>query len=125
MSPPLAQITASRADHAHAVVGISRLASTMGVSQRALRYYESRGLIRSQRTRTGARVFTPHQCEIASTVVLLRKLDVAITDIQPIIDGARSEADRTRDLRRSLERKAAYLACRLDEVRAALATSAV
>ena len=71
----------------------------------------------------GARVFTPKQCEIASTIVLLRKLDVAICDIQPIIDAERSEAERMEDLRMSLERKAADLSLRLAEVRAALAWS--
>lgn len=106
---------------AAAVVGIARLAQTTGVTLRALRHYESLGLIRSQRTRAGARVFTPRQCEIASTIALLRKLDVAISDIQPIIDAERTEAERRSDLRRSLERKAADLSLRLDEVRAALA----
>lgn len=106
-----------------AVVGIARLAQTTGVTLRALRHYESLGLIRSQRTRAGARIFTPSQCEIASTIVLLRKLDVAICDIQPIIDAERTEAERMDDLRRSLERKAAELSARLDDVRAALAAS--
>lgn len=109
--------------NASAVVGIARLAQTTGVTLRALRHYESLGLIRSQRTRAGARVFTPKQCEIASTIVLLRKLDVAICDIQPIIDADRTEVERMGDLRRSLERKAADLSARLDEVRAALAAS--
>jgi DNA-binding transcriptional MerR regulator len=108
---------------ASAVVGIARLAQTTGVTLRALRHYESLGLIRSQRTRAGARVFTPRQCEIASTIALLRKLDVAICDIQPIIDAERPEAERMSDLRRSLERKAVDLSRRLDEVRAALAVS--
>lgn len=112
-----------RETKASAVVGIARLAQTTGVTLRALRHYESLGLIRSQRTRGGARVFTPSQCEIASTIVLLRKLDVAICDIQPIIDTDRTEAERMNDLRRSLERKAADLSFRLDEVRAALAAS--
>ena len=110
-----------RDTNAAAVVGIARLAQTTGVTLRALRHYESLGLIRSQRTRAGARVFTPRQCEIASTIALLRKLDVAISDIQPIIDAERTEAERRNDLRRSLERKAADLSLRLDEVRAALA----
>ncbi|CAN5199450.1 hypothetical protein BH10PSE1_BH10PSE1_10590 [soil metagenome] len=108
---------------ASAVVGIARLAQATGVTARALRHYESLGLIRSQRTRTGARVFTPHQCEVASTIALLRKLDVAIPDILPIVDSGRSEQDRLNDLRASLERKAADLALRLCEVRAALAAS--
>lgn len=112
-----------RDTNASAVVGIARLAQATGVTLRALRHYESLGLIRSQRTRAGARVFTPSQCEIASTIVLLRKLDVAICDIQPIIDAERSAAERMKDLRRSLERKAADLSLRLDEIRAALDAS--
>ncbi|CAN5298628.1 hypothetical protein BH09PSE1_BH09PSE1_03610 [soil metagenome] len=109
---------------ASAVVGIARLARATGVTPRALRHYESLGLLRSQRTRTGARVFTPHQCEVASTIALLRKLDVALPDILPIVDGARPEQDRLNDLRASLERKAEDLALRLGEVRAAIAASA-
>lgn len=107
---------------ASAVVGIGRLAQTTGATPRALRHYEALGLIRSQRTRAGARVFTPSQCEIASTIVLLRKLDVAICDILPIIDANRSEAERRRDLRRSLEHKAADLSRRLEAVKTALST---
>lgn len=108
-----------------AVTGIAGLAQATGVSLRALRYYEARGLIRSQRTRSGARTFTPQQVEIASTVVLLRKLDVAILEIQPLIDSGRSDAERARDLRRSLERKAEDLALRLNQVRLALAATSM
>lgn len=110
-----------RDQEALALTGIGHLAETTGVTARALRYYEARGLIRSLRTPSGARVFTPHQVEIAATVILLRRLDVAIPDILPLIDGARSDAERARDLRLSLERKAEDLASRLDQVRAALA----
>jgi DNA-binding transcriptional MerR regulator len=106
-----------------AVTGIAGLAQATGVSLRALRYYEACGLIRSQRTRSGARVFTPEQVEIASTVVLLRKLDVGIPEIQPLIDSGRSDAERARDPRRSLERKAEDLTLRLIQVRKALAAT--
>lgn len=116
--------SAHRDAPASAVVGIARLAQATGVTPRALRHYESLGLIRSQRTRTGARVFTPHQCEVALTIALLRKLDVALPDIQPIVDGERPERERLDDLRRSLECKATDLSRRLDEVRAALAAAA-
>ena len=116
-------VSPRRDTNTSAVIGISRLARTTGVTLRALRHYESLGLIRSQRTRAGARVFTPKQCEIASTVVLLRKLDVPICEIQPIIDADKTEVERVCALRRSLERKAADLSARLEEVRAALATS--
>ena len=116
-------VSPRRDTNTSAVVGIARLAKTTGVTLRALRHYESLGLIRSQRTRAGARVFTPKECQIASTVVLLRKLDVPICDIQPIIDAGRTEVERMCALRRSLERKAADLSARLEEVQAALAAS--
>lgn len=102
---------------AAAVTGIGDLARSSGVTPRALRHYEDKGLIRSHRTRQGGRVFTPHQCEVARLVILLRGLDVAIVDIRRLVDASRSEGDRLGDLRRALETRAEDLARRLHDVR--------
>ncbi len=103
-----------------AVTGIGDLARSSGVTPRALRHYEDKGLIRSHRTRQSARVFTPHQCEIARLVIHLRGLDVSIVDIKRLIDGSRSESDRRNDLRHALEARAADLERRLGDVRGIL-----
>lgn len=108
-----------------AVVGIARLARTTGASLRALRYYEEIGLLRPFRTANRARLFTGHQCEIAAMIVLLRRLDVSIVEIRAVIDQASSDTDRACRLRQTLERKAAALSERLQEVRIALAATDV
>jgi len=108
-----------------AVVGIARLARTTGASLRALRYYEEIGLLRPFRTANRARLFTGHQCEIAAMIVLLRRLDVSIVEIRAVIDQASSDTDRAGRLRQTLERKAAALSERLQEVRIALAATDV
>lgn len=107
-----------------AVVGIARLSEMTGASLRALRYYEEIGLLRPFRTASRARLFTGHQCEIAAMIVLLRRLDVSVTEIRAVIDQASSDTDRAGRLRQTLERKAAELSDRLQRVRIALAGTA-
>jgi DNA-binding transcriptional MerR regulator len=119
------EVDRSRSPSVRSVIGIARLAEATGVSPRTLRYYEARGLIRSERTRSGARTFTPEQAGIASTVVLLRRMDMTLVDIEPLIDAARPDAERARDLRLSLERRAADLASRLREVEIVLAATPI
>ena len=105
---------------AAAVTGIRRLSELTGVTPRALRYYEAQGLLRPHRTAAGARIFTAHQCDLASMIVLLRKLDVPVATIARLLKGPGSEADRLSDLRRAVEDKMVELARRLNEVRRTL-----
>jgi len=105
-----------KAGAAIAVTGIGDLARSCGVTARALRYYESEGLISSRRTRQGERLFTPRQCEIAHLIVRLRNLNVAIVDIRDFINEGVPEPTRVMTMRRQLECQAADLSFRLSAI---------
>ena len=104
-------------------MGIARLAELTGVTPKALRHYEARGILSPIRSRSGARLFTPHQCDIAVAVVLLRKLGVGLDEIQPIVSDETTRTDTLAALGRLLDQKITETERRLDEVRAARATA--
>lgn len=102
-----------------ATMGIARLAELTGVTPKALRHYEARGILSPIRSRSGARLFTPHQCDVAVAVVLLRKLGVGLDEIEPIVADAAAATYALHGLKRLLDRKIEDVAHRLEEVRAA------
>jgi len=112
-------------DGVAAVIGIRRPAEMTGVTARALRYYEARGLVRQLRRRGGARVFTPAQCTRISLIVWLRRLDVPIVVIEELVHGAHTEAGRAADLREALATRADALQLTVDEASTVLARTGV
>ena len=69
---------------------IGELATTAGVSVRALRYYEEQGLLRAERTTSGQRVYPPAALD---RVQLIQQLYAAgltsrtILDLLPCVDA--------------------------------------
>ena len=108
-----------------AVIPISGLARLTGVTPRALRYYEDKGLIRPIRGRRGERHYPPREVEAARTVVLLRSLGIAIPQVARLIEPGRSSADVRRDLRQVLSGRAGELKASYDRVQAVLADLAL
>ncbi len=104
-----------------AVIGIARLREATGASLRALRHYESAGLLSPLRTASGVRLFTPAQARTAATIVLLRRLDVPVRKIADIVDPARSPDNRARAFKLALETVSAKLTRRLEDLRTAFA----
>ncbi len=104
-----------------AMIGIAHLRAMTGASLRALRHYESAGLLHPLRTATGARLFTPAQARTAATIVLLRRLDVPVRKIGEILDPARSPDSRARAFKLALEAVSAKLTRRIEDLRTAFA----
>jgi DNA-binding transcriptional MerR regulator len=104
-----------------AVIGIARLRDMTGASLRALRHYESVGLLSPLRTANGGRLFTPAQADMAAMIVLLRRLDVPVRKIRDILDPERSPDSRARAFKLALEAVSAKLTRRLDDLRDAIA----
>jgi len=102
-----------------ATMGIARLAELTGVTPKALRHYEARGILSPIRSRSGARLFTPHQCDVAVAVVLLRRLGVGLDEIEPIVADAAGATYALEGLKGLLDRKIEEVAQRLEDVRAA------
>jgi len=107
-----------------AATGIAQLCALTGVTPKTLRYYEEKGVLRSFRSRSGARFFTPDQCEVAFAVILLRRLGVAIADIARVVDRHPVADARNMALQDMLEMRTSELERRLREVRQNLETSA-
>lgn len=57
-----------------------------GLSARALRFYEARGLVAPLRTATGRRLFTPSDLERLHHVVALKKAGLSLGDIKRLFD---------------------------------------
>lgn len=100
-------------------LAITRLANMIDATPRALRHYEDLGLLKPVRTRSGRRLYPHHQCETARVIVLLRRFDIPVEDIRPLLQNA-DEVDRARRLRDLLERAGRDLAARLEDIRSVL-----
>jgi DNA-binding transcriptional MerR regulator len=62
-------------------------AKKLGVSTKALRLYEERGLLKPLRTTTGWRTYGPDEMTRANEIVELRALDLSLTEIARVLSG--------------------------------------
>jgi len=65
----------------------SDAAKQLGVSVKALRLYEGRGLLTPMRTAAGWRAFGPHEMERAAEIVALRALGFSLGQVQRALEG--------------------------------------
>lgn len=67
---------------------IGELADLMQINTSSIRYYEKMGLISPQRIDSnGYRLFDVGEVDLLETILVLRDLDVSITQIQSMLDG--------------------------------------
>lgn len=104
-----------------AVFGITRVAQITGATLRALRHYEALGLLTPSRDERGERRFTSRDCDKAALIVLLRRHEVAIAEIAPLLDDRLPHRDRAQAVRCVLQAQAKNLRARLAELEDALA----
>lgn len=93
------------------------LARTLGITPRALRYYEEAGLLTPSRITSGSRYYDREDVARALVIVRLRELDLPVGDIRDLLVGAGGAGDVRgrltacgRELRRRLD-----LIARLEE----------
>jgi DNA-binding transcriptional MerR regulator len=67
--------------------GASEAAKRLGVSIKALRLYEQRGLLTPERTAAGYRVYGPDAMARAAEVVALRKLGLSLAQVAQAFEG--------------------------------------
>lgn len=100
-------------------LSITRLSQRTGATLRALRHYESLGLLRPIRAGRGERLYPDHECARAAQITRLRQLDLPLSLIQKILDQDCDEA-RNETLRRALSSRLAELEAQTPRVKAAL-----
>ncbi|MBI5333845.1 MAG: MerR family DNA-binding transcriptional regulator [Burkholderiales bacterium] len=115
------------ADDGQALMGIAEMCETYGVSPRALRFYESKGLLTPQRL-NGTRVYGKDDRARLSRILRAKSLGMALADIKAYLDmyGEHGEG-RVQQLAyvveaaaaamRDLERKRAQIDTALEELR--------
>jgi DNA-binding transcriptional MerR regulator len=113
---------------------IGELANTVGITTKALRYYEERGLLDAPRRTNGYREYDESHLRVVREIQALQEIGFALEDTRPFIECLRSgheEGDACPDsmavYRRKIAEVEAYLrqlnAVR-DELRAKLDSAA-
>jgi DNA-binding transcriptional MerR regulator len=100
---------------------IGEVAARSGVSRKALRLYEARGILpQARRTASGYRAYPADVLPLLSFVTGARGLGLTLAEIAHIVALRRAGAAPCSHVRRLLETKAAQLAETLNEVRRTL-----
>lgn len=96
----------------------SEAAAKLGVSTKALRHYEERGLLVPVRTSAGWRTYGPAQMTRAAEIVTLRALGLSLGQVADVLGGEPESLIRALGIHPSaLERQALDLADTLEKVR--------
>ena len=96
----------------------SQAASRLGVSAKALRLYEQRGLIAPQRTAAGWRAYGAAEMARAREVVSLRSLGLSLAQVARVLKGDPSDLEAGLSAHEvHLQTQAQQIANRLDKVR--------
>ena len=111
----------SRRTAARGAMGIQELAKSLGATQRALRYYEQVGLIRSDRNARGARTYGPQTHRDLSLIVTLRRTGHSIRDIRHILFDEDTGDDAVRHrIALTLRNRLSHLEHQAQEIRGLL-----
>jgi DNA-binding transcriptional MerR regulator len=83
------------------LLDISEVVRRTGLSSRALRFYEARGLVRPLRTASGRRAYGPGELERINQIVALKRAGLTLAQIHRL--GARGAIDLPRLVEAQLE----------------------
>jgi DNA-binding transcriptional MerR regulator len=132
--PPTAQqvVAAHRQDDTGELFGITQLCQEFGISPRAIRFYEDRGLLQPRRV-NAARVYTRRDRARLALILRSKAIGASLSEIKHYLDlyGAHGEgraqqlrfvAERTGEAIADLERRRAHIDATLAELRVINAT---
>ena len=131
--PSAQEVVASHRDDATgALFGIAELCAEFGISARAIRFYEDKGLL-SPRRINGARVYTRRDRARLALILRSKAIGAPLSEIKHYLDlyGTRGEGrekqmrfvlDRTTAAIEALEQKRAHIEATLAELRVINAT---
>jgi DNA-binding transcriptional MerR regulator len=107
--------------------GISELASELGITARAIRFYEAKGLLTPPRV-NGGRVYTRRERARLKLILRAKSIGFSLAEVRQFLDlyGSRGEgrpqqvvfvAERSNALIKELEQKQADVAATLEELK--------
>jgi DNA-binding transcriptional MerR regulator len=100
------------------VLNPSQAARQLGVSAKALRLYEQRGLIAPLRTAAGWRAYGPAEMARAGEIVALRALGLSLAQVARVLDGDRQDLEAALEAHQAtLEGRIRALAATVEKVR--------
>jgi DNA-binding transcriptional MerR regulator len=100
------------------LLSASKAAERLGVTIKALRLYEQRGLITPGRTAAGYRVYGPDEMLRASEIVALRALGLSLAQVAQLVEGDRQSLESTLSAHEAiLERRIRELVDSIDKIR--------
>ena len=96
---------------------IKEVEQYLEVPRATVRFYEKEGLIRPERGGNGYRDYSDEDVERLRKIIIFRKLGMALTDIEDVLDGAKplseAVAENITNLEKQIEElKGALLVCR-------------
>lgn len=97
-------------------IAIDEVVRRTGLTSRALRFYEARGLVRPLRTASGRRLFGPNELERVHQIITLKKAGLSLLQIGRLLD------QRSIDLAALLRSQLEHLSGQLREIESAQAT---
>ncbi|WP_309999347.1 MerR family transcriptional regulator [Caulobacter segnis] len=101
------------------VLSPSEAARQLGISAKALRIYEERGLLRPTRTATGWRAYGPDEMRRAAEIVALRSLGFSLKQVDRVVSGVADGLEPALGaLRTRLESERDQLSRRLEKISA-------
>lgn len=107
----------------HQILSIGDVAGQTGLSARALRYYEERGLIDPVRAANGQRAYREHDLLRLHQIVLLKRADFSLRQIKGLLDAHTFDATEIIDAQISLlEEDRGSLDAALESLRSARAS---
>lgn len=101
---------------------IGDIARELGLSQRAVRYYEELGFIRPTRTDGGFRIYESHDADILRAVLQFKDLGMSLDDIRSlIVPGIEAlNSDAILHMRKTLMERRREIEARLESCREGL-----
>ncbi|GAC1658554.1 MAG: hypothetical protein NVS4B13_01720 [Candidatus Elarobacter sp.] len=95
---------------------IGELAAKAGVTQKAVRYYESRGVLRSRRNPSGYRDFDDRALEIVRAIRAGQHMGLRLEDLREVLEHVGSGIKPCADLRSLIAKQRAEVAERILEL---------
>lgn len=95
---------------------INEVEQLLGISKANIRFYEKQNLLTPQRKDNGYREYSQEDVERLQTVIVLRKLGIAVQDVEQILNGKQ-------DFQEAIHQNISELETQIEQLKGALAVS--